>query len=549
MKNIFAALLLIAGILNAQSITWQDVTSAYTLPQGVKIYHGTRPTPALQAWYLDVDLTVAKISVRPYIAAAPMTVQTFAANTGAYAAINGGFFGGTSSLSAVIYPNEAKAVNIQSVTRNALTYPVMRGFFGMKNDRSCSVDWIYHFGNTIGDIYTFASPLSYINNDPTPKPVPVKANGTAYSNLLIGIGGGPVLIKGGVINVTYDQEIMWGSGVGFSNNDPRTAVGSTSNNHVIMFVADGRQAASEGVGLPELAQIMKNFGCVEALNLDGGGSTQMAIGNQYVNTPSEQRAVPAILAIVHADSMNIPKEPLFQKIIDTGDTNATAVGGGWFESANPGYWGSTKAQLHSTGSGNTSYEFRPHLPARAMYNVYGWWVASSNRCTDTPFILQHQTGTDTLRADQTANGSTWKFIGTAEFSGTSRDKVIISDAAKNGSYVVADAVKFESFDPAVITSAPRHAVRSGNPSFQIHQNFPNPFNPSTTIRFTLSRESRVSLKVFNILGADVAQLINGFKPPGEYSVTFDASRLPSGIYFYQLTDGERLAAKHMVLTK
>ncbi len=47
-----------------------------------------------------------------------------------------------------------------------------------------------------------------------------------------------------------------------------------------MIVADGRQAVSQGVGLPELAQIMINLGCVEAMNLDGGGSTQMAVGNQ-----------------------------------------------------------------------------------------------------------------------------------------------------------------------------------------------------------------------------------------------------------------------------
>ena len=179
----------------------------------------------------------------------------------------------------------------------------------MNADRSLSVDWIYQFGNSVNDIYTFPNPLPYSNNDPNPKSAPTMNEGTPYKDLLVGIGGGPTLIKDDTINVTYNQEIMWGSGVGETNSDSRTAVGYTSDKHVVMLVADGGQASSQGISLPELAQIMKSLGCVEAINLDGGGSTQMAIGNQYVNAPTEQRAVPAILAVTNSDSLNIPKNP------------------------------------------------------------------------------------------------------------------------------------------------------------------------------------------------------------------------------------------------
>ncbi|MEZ4761958.1 MAG: phosphodiester glycosidase family protein [Calditrichia bacterium] len=72
--------------------------------------------------------------------------------------------------------------------------------------------------------------------------------------------------------------MFFGSGVGFDNGDPRTAVGFTADNRVIMLVADGRSSTwSNGVSLPELANIMIELGCVEAMNLDGGGSSQMAL--------------------------------------------------------------------------------------------------------------------------------------------------------------------------------------------------------------------------------------------------------------------------------
>jgi hypothetical protein len=550
MKKIILLFLCAVEFALSQTIAWQDITSNYTLPQGIKVYHGTRTSPILNIWYLDVDLNNAKLAVRPYASPSSMTLPAFTASVGAYAAINGGFFGGAVPLSAVIYPNEVKGSNIQAVTRNAMSYPVIRSFFGMKKDRSLSVDWIYQFGNAMTDIYIFPQPLQYISNDPTPKAAPLKSQGTQYSDLLVGIGGGPMMIKNDSLKNTYNQEIMWGSGVGETNGDPRTAVGFTANKHVIMIAADGRQSGySDGVGIPELAEIMKNLGCIGAVNLDGGGSTQMSTQNQYINSPSESRAVPAIFAIVSTDSLNLPKEPLYQKIIDTGDSNATAQGNGWFESANAGYWGATKSLLHPIGNGSTAYEFRPHLPAKASYNVYGWWVSSSNRSTDTPFIISHNKGIDTVRVDQTANVLTWKLIGTYEFSGTSSDRVTISDAAKTNSYVVADAIKFDSFDPNVVTSAAGRNSINENLSFELFQNYPNPFNPSTEIRYSLNKGTNVTLKIFNSLGAEIQTLVNGRQETGHHSVRFNAVNLCSGVYFYQLRTVDQSKTQSMVFIK
>ena len=346
MKKILLSFILLATITFSQPITWNDITSNYTLPAGIKIFSGERATPILKIFYIDVDMNNPDLVIHPYISGANRTVNNFIPFVGAYAGVNGGFFGGSSSFSAVVYPYEVKAQNVAAVTRNSQSYPVVRSFFGMKFDRTFDVEWIYHYSNNVSDIYRFDVPMSYTNNQTNPLPAPQQSSGTVYENLLVGIGGAPTLVKNGQVNVTYDQEIMWGSGVGYDNRDPRTAVGYTANNHVIMLVADGRQVSSQGVGLPELAQIMIDLGCVEAMNLDGGGSTQMAVGNQLVNNPSESRAVPTILTVTHRDSLKLPAVPQFDKIIDTGDPECSLIGSGWFTSANPGYWGNTPAYLN-----------------------------------------------------------------------------------------------------------------------------------------------------------------------------------------------------------
>lgn len=85
--------------------------------------------------------------------------------------------------------------------------------------------------------------------------------------------------------------------------------------------------------------------------------------------------------------------------------------------------------------------------------------------------------------------------------------------------------------------------------FLLYQNYPNPFNPSTTITFSIPNEEFVSLKVFNSLGEEVAELINETKPAGNYSVAFDASKLSSGIYFYTINAGNFVETKKMILLR
>ncbi len=555
MKRLILLFLLCSSYFFAQTITWTEIGSFYNLPAGVKLYEGTRTSPKLKAYYFDVDLNSPKIAVRPYVTSSPSTVNVLTSRFGAYAAINGGFFGGSTSYSTVVYPNEVKAQNVGSVTRNNQSYPVIRSFFGVKTDKQPSVDWIYHFNNTIQGIYTFNQPLQYAYNAPSPLPTPQQSQGSVYQNLLVGIGGGPTLVKNGQVHITYNEEIMWGSGVGLDNRDPRTAVGYTADKHVIMIVADGRQTDSEGLSLTELAQVFINLGCVEAMNLDGGGSTQMALGNQFMNSPSEQRAVPVIFAITHIDSLHLPKEPTFEKVIDTGDPEASLNGPDWFPTANTGFWGTTAAQLNAVGSGDSYAQFNLNLEKEASYEVYAWWVSSSNRSKTTPFIITHKNGIDTVKKDQSVNGSSWVKIGTYTFAGTSNENIKLTDAGSpSGTYVVADAIRLISYDSTFVVSV-NDNIENLPKSFSLSQNYPNPFNPTTKIAFSLNETSNLSLIVYNSLGEQVATLINNNTlTKGNHFVVWNAKNdngniVPSGIYFYSLQTNGKTITKKMALVK
>jgi len=92
--------------------------------------------------------------------------------------------------------------------------------------------------------------------------------------------------------------------------------------------------------------------------------------------------------------------------------------------------------------------------------------------------------------------------------------------------------------------------------YKLYQNYPNPFNPSTSIQYAVSSlptgqagRQFVSLKVYDVLGTEIAVLVDEEKPAGTYEVEYNASNLPSGVYFYQLNAGSFIETKKMILIK
>jgi hypothetical protein len=91
---------------------------------------------------------------------------------------------------------------------------------------------------------------------------------------------------------------------------------------------------------------------------------------------------------------------------------------------------------------------------------------------------------------------------------------------------------------------------SENPyAFYLGANYPNPFNPTTTITYQVPESRHVTLTVYNVLGQVAATLVNEVKAAGRYEVKFDASSLSSGVYLYRLSSGEQTSIRSMVLVK
>ena len=117
------------------------------------------------------------------------------------------------------------------------------------------------------------------------------------------LSGGPYLVKDGEIYVDMSEEKL--NSVGGRN--PRTAIGYTKDNHLILLTADGREGASIGLTLNELAKLMKQLGCVNAMNLDGGGSTVMYVNGAVVNKPAVQGGIPLSHTLVIRKDYKISK--------------------------------------------------------------------------------------------------------------------------------------------------------------------------------------------------------------------------------------------------
>ncbi|HWQ62017.1 MAG TPA: phosphodiester glycosidase family protein, partial [Negativicutes bacterium] len=120
--------------------------------------------------------------------------------------------------------------------------------------------------------------------------------GPEWDTAIHALGAGPTLVKDGVVYLTTKTE-GFGSDVA-GGRAPRTAIGITKDRQILLVVVDGRQTASTGMTLLELALFMQELGAVEAMNLDGGGSSEMVIFDKVVNRPSDGRERKVATAVV-----------------------------------------------------------------------------------------------------------------------------------------------------------------------------------------------------------------------------------------------------------
>jgi hypothetical protein len=215
--------------------------------------------------------------------------------------VNGGFFyygddGYNYSASLAVRNGDTEApltynINYEYSSSGALCYPT-RGALLEKADGTFEAGWTY-VNFTWYEHFIYPSPASANN---TKQPNLSYPSGGNYFAAKTGIGGGPVLIDGGKLANTYEQELFQAySDVHTCTNQPRTAVGVTADNKMIFFVCEGREMTTgvHGLTTADVADALLELGCVEAINLDGGGSSCMLVNGKETIKVSDgsQRAV------------------------------------------------------------------------------------------------------------------------------------------------------------------------------------------------------------------------------------------------------------------
>jgi hypothetical protein len=284
--------------LEPRPFAWRPL-AVENLPPAIKLFEGDAVNAdgqVVRAWYVDVDYSDAAIQARAVLSQTPLgreTTSSLAKASGAIVAVNGGYFDmkavPAKTYSVVLSGGQLKAKNIEAASRPNGKYLLTRSAFGVRADRSMDVTWLAHLKDEQGEkLWSYPSPSPNTYAQPAPAPTKEFPLGGSAWDAVEAIGGAPVLVEGGQVKVTAEAEAIP------RNMDqrthPRTVLGWAGGNRMLLFVCDGRQKDwSMGLKLGEVAAVMRDLGCVEALNLDGGGSTTLVVNGQVINKPSDGR--------------------------------------------------------------------------------------------------------------------------------------------------------------------------------------------------------------------------------------------------------------------
>jgi len=318
---IFFAALLFYTNLNAQ-VKWINVNDRYTpLPNGMNVYTtiDSLDGKPFRAYYVKADLknktltfttdTTYKRRLTP--------AQFFKKNESPLLVVNSTFFSFATNqnLNIVIKNGQLVSYNIHSTAGKAadtLTYRhSLNGALGISKKRSADVAWIYtdsskkfaYASQEIIESWKDSFSIRPFSDLMQNSPMALKKSSSAGVKkwkMQTAVGGGPVLVQNGAIKITNNEELKF-TGKAINDMHPRTLMGYTKNNQLIIMVIEGRNPGiADGASLIQAAQLMIELGCKEALNLDGGGSSCMLINGKETIKPSDkglERPVPAVFII------------------------------------------------------------------------------------------------------------------------------------------------------------------------------------------------------------------------------------------------------------
>lgn len=203
--------------------------------------------------------------------------------------------------------------------------------------------------------------------------------------------------------------------------------------------------------------------------------------------------------------------------------------------------GGASANVLRSMDGGTTWESFP-LPAvhgvsvtdivvDMLGHIYASGSTSDNRFGDAGVYRSTDNGENWQAHKTGLNGEQFKSLA------VSKDNVLYA------------GTEYGVFRKTQIVTSVSSPPKVNSTSFSLKQNYPNPFNPSTTIQFSLPKEEHVGLRIFNLLGEEVAALISGRLRAGAHSVQWNASAVPSGVYFYRLQAGDFSETKKLILIR
>jgi len=309
MKSFFLFIVLFAFLFTAAGQQkWKIADADFgNLPKGVHVFFSNDSLngKAFRAFYASIDLKNKNLIVETDTTVQRRLTpqQFFDKNNKPVLIVNSTFFSFATNqnLNLVVKNGKTVGYNIHSIAgkaKDTLTYRhAYNGAIGISAKRKADIAWVYSDS-------TLSFPLASQKTIPFTKDS-LKKSGKPNAKLKpwkmdAAVGGGPVLVQKGKVAVSNNEELKF-SGKAHNDRHPRTLIGYTKNNTLIVMLVEGRNPGiAAGVTLTEAAELMKAVGCVEALNLDGGGSSCMLINGKETIWPSDngkQRAVPAVLMV------------------------------------------------------------------------------------------------------------------------------------------------------------------------------------------------------------------------------------------------------------
>ena len=309
-------------VISFAQLKWINVDSLYQpLPENLHVYKSTDSLDGKPfiAYYVKAKLKDKSLdfTADTTLGRRLTPLKFYEKNNQPLVVVNCTFFNfdKNQNLNVVIKDGKMMAYNIHTIPmrgKDTFQYRHPLGSaIGITKKRNADVAWIYS-DSSLKQPYAFQYPIkpikdsfNYLKQKTVKSLNPLVDHKLTHKSLqkwkmLTAVGGGPVLVQNGQIKITNEEELKF-TGKAINDKHPRTSMGYTSDGHLIIMVIQGRfPGIAEGATLEQEAKLLIDLGCVEALNLDGGGSSCMLVNGKETIKPGDkagERPVPAVFII------------------------------------------------------------------------------------------------------------------------------------------------------------------------------------------------------------------------------------------------------------